>query len=460
MKKAIILFMGMVILVLPAILALNVNVQSGSQNLVLVKELNNPVSFNVSITNNGPSDNFNVYNLIGFSMTPSNKFYISSGDTKTINVTITPLSELSYNGYYSFNYFVQNSEGDRSSESVTFTIVQLKDMFTVGSSDINPQSDSATVYIRNNYNYNFKDLDASFKSPFFSFEKKISLGPHEEKTFTVPLNRNDFKNLLAGFYTISAQVNVDGKTANIEGNMGFSQKSIVNVSEHGSGFIIYKKTIEKTNTGNVVADSQTVVRKNIISRLFTTFSPEPDVTERQGLNIYYTWTDKIQPGDTFKITVSTNWLLPFFAVLLVVAIVILVKQFSKTDLTMSKKVSFLRAKGGEFAVKVTIAVNAKRFVEKLTITDRLPPLVKLYEKFGTERPSRVDEKNKKIEWYFDNLESGETRVLNYVIYSKVGVLGRFALPTATAIYERNGKISEAESNRAFLVAEQSKIRED
>ena len=55
------------------------------------------------------------------------------------------------------------------------------------------------------------------------------------------------------------------------------------------------------------------------------------------------------------------------------------------------------------------------------------------------------------------MESGEIRVISYIIYSKVGVLGRFALPPTTAVFERNGVFHETESNRAFFVADQ-KVR--
>jgi len=83
-------------------------------------------------------------------------------------------------------------------------------------------------------------------------------------------------------------------------------------------------------------------------------------------------------------------------------------------------------------------------------------MVKVHEKFLGEEPTRVNEKNRRIEWNFEKLEEGETRVLSYIIYSKIGILGKFALPSATAIYERNGDIQEAESNKAFFIAEQRK----
>ena len=130
----------------------------------------------------------------------------------------------------------------------------------------------------------------------------------------------------------------------------------------------------------------------------------------------------MKPGDQLQIAVTTNWILPLLAILLTVAIVILAKQFSKTNLSLKKKVSFVRAKGGEFALKVSVIVNARKFVERVNVIDRLPPLVKLHGKFGGEMPRKVDEGNRRIEWHFDKLQEGETRILSYIIYSKVGVL--------------------------------------
>ena len=84
----------------------------------------------------------------------------------------------------------------------------------------------------------------------------------------------------------------------------------------------------------------------------------------------------------------------------------------------------------------------------------------IYERFGGERPSRINEKAKTLEWDFDRLMAGEKRVLSYIIYSKVGVVGKFALPSAVAIYEKDGKICESESNRAFFVTDQIRKGED
>ena len=129
------------------------------------------------------------------------------------------------------------------------------------------------------------------------------------------------------------------------------------------------------------------------------------------------------------------------------------KKYTGTNIVLKKRVSFVRAKGGEFALKVSVFVNAKKYIERVNIIDRLPPLVKIYDRFGGERPTRIDEKTRRVEWNFEKLEEGEIRLLSYIIYSKVGIMGKFALPTATAIFEREGTIHEKESNRAFFINE-------
>ena len=143
-----------------------------------------------------------------------------------------------------------------------------------------------------------------------------------------------------------------------------------------------------------------------------------------------------------------------------VIIVVFVKRFTGTHVIVRKRVNFVRAKGGEFALKVSIITKATQHVERVNLVDRLPMMVKLHEKTGGEQPTRVDEKNRRIEWNFDKMEAGEIRVVSYIVYSKVGVVGKFELPTAMAIFEREGDIHEVESNKAFFVAEQRPMSED
>ncbi|MFH1801478.1 MAG: hypothetical protein ABH804_01445 [archaeon] len=453
MKKIIFIIIAL-LLIFPTASALNLQIEKKSSNEVLIYDLKKPAAFKIEITNFGPEDNIEFYNLLGFEMFPIGTVHLSSGETKEIELKLSPIGEIQQRGNYILEYFIRGQGGSQIKQTLAFKIIDVKDAFEIGSGTVDPESHSLSVYIHNKVNFNFGDMKAKFTSPFFSIEREFTLGPNEKKEFIIELNKEDFKKLTAGFYTLNAEISVSDKKENLEGTINFVEKNIITETTKNYGLVISTKIIKKSNEGNAVAEARAVVKKNIISRLFTTFNPEPDAVERQGGVVYYIWDRSINPGEALEIKVKTNWLFPFLIIFFIILIVILTKQYSKTNIILRKKVNFVRAKGGEFALKITISVHAKKYVERVNIIDKLPPLVKLYEKFGTEKPFRIDEKNRRIEWHYDKLEVGEVRVLSYVIYSKVGVLGRFSLPSATALYERNGEIEEVQSNRAFFVAEQ------
>ena len=123
---------------------------------------------------------------------------------------------------------------------------------------------------------------------------------------------------------------------------------------------------------------------------------------------------------------------------------------------MRKKVSFIKTKGGEFALKISIVVKAKRFIERIKITDRLPHIVELYDKFGAVKPDVVDRKNKRLEWNIEAMNESESRIFSYIIFSKIGVVGTFELPNAYAVYEREGELKEVFSNKSYYVNEPKK----
>jgi len=444
------------ILLLPSILAISLSVEKQSSNEVMIMGLDKPVVFDLKIKNNGLADSFEFYNLLGFKMFPVGTTFIGGGQTKEVKLEIYPIGDFDYKGAYSFNYFIRGQDSSEIEEEITFKIVELGGAFEIGSGEVDPESNSIQIYIHNKVSFDFGEINAKFKSVFFDFEETFSIGPNERKDFDVELNKDDFKKLMAGFYTLNVEVTIDDKKADIEGIIKFVEKDVVTTTQEDYGFIINTQIIKKKNEGNVLVESETALKKNILSRLFTTFNPEPNNVEREGSTIYYAWKNEIKPGETLEIVVKTNWLFPLLVILFIVAIVVLAKQYSKTNLVLKKKVNFVNAKGGEFALKVSILVHAKKYIERANIIDRLPMMVKVHEKFLGEEPTRVNEKNRRIEWNFEKLEEGETRVLSYIIYSKIGILGKFALPSATAIYERNGDIQEAESNKAFFIAEQRK----
>lgn len=457
MKK--VFFLIALIFLLPNILAINLKVEKISQNEVLIADLESPVAvFDINITNNGPPGNFEFYNLAGFSMSPT-KITINSMETKEIQLQLSPIGKISQRGFYTIPYFIRATDTSEIEESLTFKIIDLREAFEVGSGDVDPESQSIDIFIKNLEDVDFGDVNVKFSSAFFNVEEDFVIGERETKRIPVQLNKEDFNSLMAGFYTLEADVTALGKETSVEGVIKFVEKDILTTTKKDYGFLINTQVIEKTNEGNTIAASETVIKKNLISRLFTSFSPAPDVVEREGFSVYYSWTRDINPGATLEIEVKTNWLFPFILILLVVAIVVFVRKYTGTNLVLRKRVAFVRAKGGEFALKVSVSAYARQRVERVNLVDRLPPLVSLHEKFLGEYPTRVDAKNRRIEWNFEKMEAGERKIVSYIVYSKVGIVGKFALPTATAIFEKDEQIKEVESNRAFFIAEQRAKRE-
>lgn len=456
MKKVILVLA--LLLLLPAITAINLEVQKISQDETLIVDLGTPATFVLKITNNGADGNFEFYNLAGYYMSPD-KVQINTGQTKEINLQLTPVGPVSSRGYFTIPYTIRATDKSEMQESLSFKIIELKDAFEVGSGDIDPETQTIEIYMTNLENINLGSVSAKFVSPFFNVDKTFPLGPRETQRFPVQLSKEDFKSVMAGFYTLTVDVSALGKETTTEGVIKFVEKDIVTTTKKDYGFLINTQIINKANEGNTVVHTETVIKKNLVSRLFTSFSPTPDIVERSGFTVYYTWSRDVLPGQALEIEVKTNWLFPLLLVLFIVAIVALVKKYTGTNLVLRKRVSFVRAKGGEFALKVSIMTQAKKHIERVNVVDRLPNLVSLHEKFFGDQPTRTDTKNRRIEWNFDSMQAGEIRIVSYLIYSKVGVFGKFELPTATAIFEREGEVHEVESNKAFFVTEQRKLED-
>jgi len=456
MKK---IFLGAMItflLALSLVSAINLKIEPQSDDVAMIYRLDQPAIFDLKITNLGAGDNFMFYDFFGSDIFPKGTVQLGAGEAKLVQVGIYPREDLKEEGWVQFDLYIKGQNKDEMSYPLMVKVVRLRDAFEVGAEEFEPGSGNITVYVQSLVNFNFNSLDMKFKSPFFDFERIVSMAPHEKKSIEITLNKEDFRDLMAGFYTMDVEVTAEDQKADIQGTIKFSEKDIVTSTENQYGVIINTKKITKSNEGNIVSDTITVIKKNVLSRLFTSFNPEPDLVDRKGLAVYYTWERQLNPGESFSLTVRTNWLLPLLIILLIIAVVILTKQFSRTNLSLKKRVRFVRAKGGEFALKVAVMVTARKFVERVNVIDRLPPITKLHERFGGEMPKKIDAKNRRIEWYFDKLQAGESRIISYIIYSKVGVLGKFVLPTTTAIYEKDGEVHEAESNKAFFIAEQAK----
>ena len=451
MEKKLLLLLAL--LILPSVLAINLEVEQLNSKDTMIIGLNQPAIFNLRITNLEASENFEFFNLGGFNMVPKKTPRIKEGESEEIELKVYPREDLSIIGFYTLPYSLKGIGAEISNHELNLKIVDIEEVFDIGVENFDESSNEIRLFIRNKENFDFENITVEFSSAFFNTKEQLSLGAKERESFNLQLNREDFNKLSAGFYTMKAEIEVEDQKVELEGTIKFEEIKDLQSETKSYGFFINTKIIEKKNKGNSIENTQVSIDKNIISRLFTTLSPEPDIIERDDLKITYIWERSIKPGETLEIKVKTNWFFPLIILILLLVIVGILKHFARKDLVLRKKVTFVHSKGGEFALKVSVFVQAKKYVEKVTVIDRIPQLVKLYNRFGGQDPTRVNKEKRRIEWNFEKLEQGETRLVSYVIYSKIGVIGKFALPTATAIYEKEGELKESESNHVYFMAE-------
>ena len=457
MEKKLVLLLTL--LILPSVLAIDLEITQTDSNGVMIVGVDQPATFNLKIENKGESDSFEFFNLWGFNMVPKQTSKINKGDYEEIELKVYPREDLEIRGFYTLAYSLKGRYAETSNHDITLKIIDLEDAFEIGVENFQEESNEIRLYVRNKEDFNFENVSINFVSAFFNVEKEFSISPRDRESFSLQLDKEDFNKLSAGFYTMKAEIQVEDEKTEIEGTIKFEENQDLKTDSKSYGFFINTNIIEKKNDGNTIEQSRISIDKNVLSRLFTTFSPQPDLTERADLKITYVWERSIKPGETLEVTVKTNWLFPLIVLILIVTIVLMMRHFSRRDVVLKKKVSFIHAKGGEFALKVSVFVQAKKYVEKVNVIDRLPQMVKLYNKFGGQDPTRVNKEKRRIEWNFEKLEAGEIRLLTYVIYSKVGVIGKFSLPTAAAIYEKEGDIRESESNHVYFMAEAIKGNE-
>jgi len=456
-RAILIIFMSIfvsIFLSLNLISAINLDVSSKPVSNLVITNLNKPAVFDLIIRNLEDTSDFEIYSLVGVDISPETPTTISSGETKTIRIEITPQASVAAKkGSFTFEYRIKNSENEIQKQALTINIVDLGGAFAITPENINPQSQEIQISIKNKADIDFLELKIQMDSAFFDFEETLSIKSQETNEFIIEIDQEKLKKLDAGPYLLNTRFETQGKSSEVESIIKFLEYEDIEKSETTEGFIIKRREITYQNLGNLRKTVEVKAEKNLISYLFTTVNVIPTRTEITGFKKHYFWEKELIPNEELKIIIKTNWLYPIIVILLVIGLFILIKRNIETNLILRKEVSFVKTKGGEFALKVRVRAKAKKFIERINIIDKLPPLVKLYERFGAISPDKIDLDNRRLEWDIEQLNKGEERIFSYIIYSKVGVIGRFELPEARAVYEKEGKVKRTESNRSFFINE-------
>jgi len=441
------------LLILTSASALTLNPEYSSN--IIVKDFSSQITLDLEITNATPGI-YNLYTLADISIKPTETFRINS-DPFTKTFTISPTQNLDLEGNYAFTYILNHRGVEKVEQKMLLQIVNLEDVIEISSESIQPDAEDISFYIQNKESIYLKDLTAKFSSILFETEEMtFDLKPNEKLKIPVQVDKDKLRKTKAGVYIIDSTFYTENGKREIEGNLYLGEKKGITSTEDKSGLLIRSETITKVNAGNVIESIQIQLDKNIFSRLFTSFNIEPTITERTGLKVQYTWIkERLNPAEAYVIKAKTNYLFPLLIIILATLAFFGYKRFSETKLEIKKSVSPVKTKNGEFALKVELSLKAKKDIENVSLVDKVPAIVKIYNKFGIVKPDKIDPASRRIHWNIGDLEAGEERLFNYIIYSKVGVVGKFSLPRALAVFEKDGDIHEIDSNNVFFMNEQT-----
>ena len=430
-------------------------VEEVNKENVVVAEIGNSAYYDLKINNLDGEDQFMVFTLVGVQIEPRDYFNLSSGNTTVpIKATMSEKILRERRDLLFFEYQIKGMNRDIFKSKLLVNIVSVKDILEINYGSFHPDNDKIEVFVNNKEDVRLENLTLVLESVFFRESTPFSIGPHENKTFLILVNKEGTEDLVAGPYISTTTVVVNGKEVKLEGVVDFLEKEGTSVSESTEGIIIRTTVINKINKGNTPVAASVSMKKDILSRLFTSFTPEPSQTTRDGFFIEYTWQKNLAPSEELAVKATTNYTILFLILVLIVAVGGVARFYYLKSVSISKRVSLVRTKGGEFALRVVLRVRARKSVEKLQLTDSLPGMTKLYENFG-KQPDMIEKDSRRLAWNVGHLGRGESRVYSYVIYSKLNVVGRFELPLAHARFEKDGKVGEAYSNRAYLAMEKS-----
>lgn len=452
MKKSIITLFALLLLLT---FASAFELKQDSLDVAVIPELSQAAQVPITISG-AESGNYLAYTLTAVKVFPSTPFYLNGGKNSLV-FDVYPTPELIAQGpaAYAFAVELSNTENSQTYKgTMVVRVVRIEDALTV-SSDVNsPSSDKISFYIQNKEGIDLNNIPAKFSSVFFDVEQTFSVKANSKTEISIDVPKNKLEKIEAGSYLLKAEVQTDRGIRTLEGRIYLGEKTGVESKNVVDGWLIRTNDISKINYGNVNENVVVEVKKDIISRLFTSFSVEPDSANRKGLYVTYTWSKKLGPAESFAVKVKTNYLNPLLIIIALLLIITAIRRYTQTKLEIVKSVFPIRTSSGQFALKIRLHVKAKRNVTNVSLVDRIPGIVKIYEKFDTIiKPTKIDANNRRIQWDLGDMSSGEERTFSYVVYSTIGVVGKFALPQALAVFEKEGQIHEVESNMVYFLAE-------
>lgn len=437
-------------------LCVALNVEAEFDNDVIIKDISETINFSLNFTDVKPGY-YNLYTYSNYILLPEEMFYMEN-DT-VMNFTATPYGTFE-SGRKVFTYTIARMNSDeRVEKKMIITFLELEKMIEIETNNIDVETGTVKIYVKNLEDYKIKNLTAKFSSVLFTLNKTFDLDEKETKIITVEVKDDLLKTTKAGTYVLDGIFYIKNTTKQILGKLYLNAKTDILTEEKKSGLLLRKTTITNTNKGNTVESIKIQTNKSAIARLFTSYNIEPVSSYREGFRVYYAWDYKLHPNEIYTIVVKTNYYYPILIIAGIVAICYFAVQYFKIKVDVKKKISPMRTKNGEFALRVTVHVRAKTDVTEVVLMDTIPTTVKLYKHSSSIEPDGIDVETRRLKWNIGDLKAGEERVYSYIVYSRIGYVGRFSLPRSVVKFKLNDEVKKQTSKEVFFLAEQNSVKD-
>jgi len=425
-------------------------------NDVIVKEFPANLTFDLEMKELVPGY-YNVYTLSNVYLLPYEPFYVDEPTSLTKTFTIIPMDRLleDVNGSYSLKYTLHHRGVKKYDDYINLRVLGLADIVTIESELVDIKDNEILIVVRNLYDYPIYNLTGRFSSILFDVEATFDLPARDSVTFTIPISNSELRKVKAGSYLMDVVFETPKGSVSTYGSIYLMAKEDIVTNQDSGGLFIFTETVNKINTGNTVEDVRIELKRNIFTQLFTSFNLEPIQTVREGSQVRYIWSKKLTPSEVYTVKASTNYIYPLLILVVLYVVWVYTRKAMVAKIVVSKKVTPVKTRNGEFALRVRIILRAKASLEEVSVADRIPRTVKIYKKFGLSMPDEIDTVNRRLKWNAGDMRAGEERVYSYVVYSRVGFLGRFVLPAAVCRFRFNGREKRVESSSVFFMAEGS-----
>jgi len=312
------------------------------------------------------------------------------------------------------------------------------------------------VKFTNNYDISIENVEVNVKNELFSKRRVLNFGPREEKVEEFSISLDSLTEQKK--YPIEFLFSMDNKQlTKITKEVYISHLSEITKTEKQINKVFSSvKEIIIINGADTVAEEHYKEEFSVFGKLFTLIRPKPTKIIREGDKYTYVWDITLEPLESYKITITKTYqgfLIIIFSLLVLFG---LCYYWFGKEVEIDKKVLTMRKERegiSNFKILLNIKNKSNRPLYNVRVLDKLPELIKPLKDFGTLKPVSVKTTKTGVAliWNIPLLSKKEEIAISYRVESKLHIVGKLLLSTATAKYRnRHGRIVKSSSNKLMV----------